>query len=79
MREVSRCDLYSFYVFQRTDRLNQGFEGNADDLRRGHDRDLVGHARWREGNLDVFCVIDSGRVVFELLENEPVWSNWEFA
>jgi hypothetical protein len=76
--DISRYALYSVYVYERSERLNESFRGSADDLRGVYDGDLLGYARWHEGELDVFYLIESGRVVYDLLKDEPVSPAWEF-
>ena len=76
--DISRYALYSIYVYERSEQVNEAFRGSADDLRGVHDQDLLGYARWNRGEVDVFYVIESGRVVFDLLANEPVSPSWEF-
>ena len=39
---------------------------------------LLSYTRWSGGQLDIFYIIESGRVVFDLLDNTPVSPPWEF-
>lgn len=69
---------HSIYVYQRTATLNDHFTGNADDLRGVHDEDLICYCRWNRQGPDVFYLIESGYVVFDMLTDKPVSPPWEF-
>ncbi len=71
-------ERYSIYVYEQTDMLNGNYAGSADDLRGVYDNNLISYARWNKGALDVFYYIESGNVVYDLLNQKPVSPSWEF-
>ena len=70
--------LFSVYVYARTKILNKRFKGDSNSLKGVHDDDLISYARWKQGKLDIFYLIDSGNVVFDVLKNTTVSPAWEF-
>ncbi|MET0090131.1 MAG: hypothetical protein ABW068_08970 [Candidatus Thiodiazotropha sp.] len=70
--------ISSIYVYRRTSKLNHEFSGDAEALRGVFDNDIVSYSRWNKGQLDIFYLLDDGKVVFNLLTNESVDPPWEF-
>lgn len=70
--------LYSVYVYRRTEVLNDAYVDEERSLRGGHLAQLLAYARWRDDVLDIQYLIDHGEVVFDLLRNEVVEPPWEF-
>ncbi|MET0029299.1 MAG: hypothetical protein ABW101_16840 [Candidatus Thiodiazotropha sp.] len=71
-------DISSVYVYRRTSNLNHEFSGDAEALRGVFDNDIISYSRWNKGQLDIFYILDDGKVVFNLLTNESVDPPWEF-
>lgn len=77
--DSSEYDLYSLYVYEETDKINENFAGDMNDLRDGgYDNYLMSYTRWNKDELDISYIIESGRVVFDMTKNEPVSPTWEF-
>ncbi len=70
--------LFSVYVYNHTDVLNAHFNGTADSLSGIYDNDLISYARWNQDKLDIFYLIDSGNVVYDMLKKRNVSPPWEF-
>ena len=70
--------VQSVYVYERTDKLNAAFKGDASQLSGVYDRWLVSYTRSSQGRQDIFYMVDDGNVVFDLLKNEPVSPSFEF-
>ena len=71
-------NLYSIYVYKKTTRLNENFLGDNNDLRGVYNNDLISYSRWNQGNIDIFYLIEDGKVVFDMIKNDPVSPSWEF-
>lgn len=70
--------LRSIYVYRARDGIGAAFRGTPETLRGRHFNALLSYTRWSGGQLDIFYIIESGRVVFDLLDNTPVSPPWEF-
>ncbi|NOQ63762.1 MAG: hypothetical protein GQ582_04555 [Methyloprofundus sp.] len=70
--------FFSVYVYARTEQLNKDFKGDNKSLHGIYDADLISYTRWKQGELDIFYLIESGNVVFDLLKNTAVSPRWEF-
>lgn len=70
--------VYSIYVYRKSTRLNRAFRGDSAQLRAYAAADLLAYCRWRQGKIDIFYWLENGRVVFDLLENEPIKPSFEF-
>lgn len=70
--------LFSIYVYKQTEELNEHFNGTVDSLRGSYDNDLISYARWNQGELDIFYLVDSGYVVFDMLKGSNISPPWEF-
>lgn len=70
--------FFSIYLYRQTGVLNATFKGDSGWLRGIHDDDLLAYARWHQGTLDIFYVIRSGEVVYDLLADQKIAEPWEF-
>jgi hypothetical protein len=71
-------NLYSIYVYKKTNEINENFSGEDNDLRGVYNDDLISYSRWNQGNIDIFYFIEDGKVVFDILKNDRVSPSWEF-
>lgn len=77
-RNADGTTLRSIYVYKARDGIGAGFRGTPEALRGRHFNALLSYTRWSGGQLDIFYIIESGRVVFDVLEDRPVSPPWEF-
>jgi len=69
---VSEYFGYSIYVYEKTDIINESFTGGMVDLQRRYDEALISYTRWTDGTLDIFYYMESGNIVYDILEKEEV-------
>lgn len=77
-RNADGATLRSIYVYTAHGGIGASFRGTPETLRSHHFNALLSYTRWSSGQLDMFYIIESGRVVFDVLENRPVSPPWEF-
>jgi hypothetical protein len=70
--------LRSIYVYKARNGIGAGFRGTPETLRGRHFNALLSYTRWSGGQLDMFYLMESGRVVFDVLADTPVSPPWEF-
>jgi len=70
-------NLISFYVYKKTDVLNNSFKGDKT-LLRSHKKDLRVYVRWVKEKMDTFFIIEDNNVVYDLIENKKVSPPYEF-
>jgi hypothetical protein len=75
---TANYNALSIYVYKKTDKLNETYKGNFDDLKGVHDNDLISYTRWVNGNMDIFYIIKDGNVVYDMVENASVTPPFEF-
>ncbi|MBK1894233.1 hypothetical protein [Chryseobacterium paridis] len=68
-------NLYSVYIYKKTDVLNNEYKGGKEGLD-GHNQDLIAYIRYEKGNRDIFYVIEKGNVLYNVLTNKE--ENFEF-
>ena len=69
-------DLYSLYIYEKTEKLNKSFHGNADELHGIYDAHLVAFVRWHHAKPDLFYLLLDGNVVYDIVEDIAL--SWEF-
>jgi gluconate kinase len=61
--------LYSVYIYRKTEIINKKYNGGRDNLNRHH-QDLLAYARYKNGKLDIFYILEKGNVVYDVLSNK---------
>lgn len=77
-RNADGAALRSIYVYRARDGVGAAFRGTPETLRGRHFDALLSYTRWSGGQLDMFYIIESGQVVFDVLDDKPISPPWEF-
>lgn len=72
---LQNYNLYSIYIYKKTDILNNQYKGGKQNLD-GHNQDLIAYVRYSQGKPDIFYIIEKGNVVYDELSGKE--ENFEF-
>lgn len=67
--DIKNYQLYSVYIYKKTDVLNQQYKAGREGLD-GHNQDLIAYIRYDKGNRDIFYITERGNVVYDVLSNK---------
>lgn len=66
---TTNYDLYSVYIYKKTDVINKTYTGGREGLD-GRHQDIIAYIRYSEGHPDIFYIIQKGNVVYDLLSGQ---------
>ncbi len=73
--EIKSYHLYSIYIYNKTDVLNDSYSSGTEGLD-GYNNELIAYIRYKDGEPDIFYIVKNANVIFDLIKNEK--ANFEF-